>query len=226
MRHERVLAAAVLLDVGAFRIGGEEYVEEHGSYGLATVTREHVAVRRGPVIAFDYPAKSGRQQLQAVARPDVAEVVRSLLRRRDRGESLLACYESRDWQVIRSGDINTYLGEVVGAGATAKDFRTWHGTVLAAAAVALAEGGSTTGTTVRRRAEAAAMREVAEHLGNTPAVSRASYVDPLIVDAFREGVTIDPAIAELGPLSEPPARDAAERAVLRLLDGQGETTTS
>jgi DNA topoisomerase I len=215
--RERVLAAAaILLDTGAFRIGGEEYVETNGSHGLATLTREQVAVRRGPAIEFDYPAKSGRQQMLLVARPDVASVVRSLLRRPDDDESLLACFQSRAWRPIRSTDINEYLGEVLGAGATAKDFRTWHGTVLAA--VALADAGPVKSRSARRQAEAAAMREVAEHLGNTPAVSRSAYVDPVVVEAYREGVTIDPAIATRGPLSEPKVRDAAERAVLDLLD--------
>lgn len=116
---------------------------------------------------------------------------------------------------IRSTDINDYLAHLMGDDFSAKDFRTWHANVLAA--VALAVRAPARAKTARRRAEADAMREVAEHLGNTPAVCRGSYVDPALIDAFREGRTVDPAIAGLGPLSSEPARSAAEQAVLDLL---------
>ncbi len=219
MPRERALACAVrLLDLGAFRIGTESYARENGSYGLATLRRDHVRVRAG-VALFDFTAKGGQRRVQEVRDPDVVAVVRALKRRRGGGHELLAYRDGRAWRDVRSEDVNAYVKELGADGWSAKDFRTWQGTVVAAVALALAEGERTT-VTSRRRQVAAAMREVAEYLGNTPAVARASYVDPRVVDLFEEGRTIRPSLRALpGPdLDDPRVRDAVERAVLRLLE--------
>ncbi|HZD79739.1 MAG TPA: DNA topoisomerase IB [Actinomycetota bacterium] len=223
LSRERVLACAVrLLDLGGFRVGGEIYAERNGSFGLATLRKEHVRVR-GEAISFDFTAKGGKRRVLVVSDPGAAAVLRSLKARRDGGGDLLAHREGRDWRDVRSADINAYLKEVAGDGFTAKDFRTWNATVLAAVAVAArSEVGPS--LRARKRAAAAAMKQVAEHLGNTPSVCRASYVDPRVIDRFLEGEVAEiPRIAldddGVLELDDRSLREAVEAAVLRLLAG-------
>jgi DNA topoisomerase IB len=192
-RH--VLAAAVrLLDRGCFRIGTEPYAQRNGTFGLATIRRDHVRVR-DDVIEFDYDGKGGARVTCEVRDAEAAEVVRRLRRRRGGGEELLAYREGRRWRDVRSEDVNDYIKEHAGDGYTAKDFRTWRATVLAAAGLA-ARGPVPPSQTGQRRAISSVVRDVAEHLGNTPAVARGSYVDPRIFDRFRSGWTIAPVVRE------------------------------
>jgi DNA topoisomerase IB len=219
MPRERALAAAFrLLDLGFFRVGGEAYAEQNGSYGLATILREHVRIE-GDRIVFEYTAKSGQHRLVAVGHPQVLEAVRLLCRRRGGGDELLAYKRAGRWVDVTSADINDYVKQVVGGEFSAKDFRTWHGTVLAAVALAVSTHVADT-PTARRRAVARAMREVADYLGNTPAVARSSYVDPRVVDLFEDGVTVEPALRRLGTgvdTGQPATHGAMERAVLAML---------
>jgi DNA topoisomerase-1 len=220
---DRVLAAAAaLLDLGAFRIGGEEYTSadtdaDQASFGLATVLRSQVRVR-GAQVWFDYPSKGGAQVSQEVRDEAVARVMRSLLARRDPSPELLGYWDGRRWRDIRTTDINAHLTELAGADMTAKDFRTWHATVCAAATLAEQSRTATT-EAKRKRAVAAAMREAAELLGNTPAVARKSYVDPRIIDLFHDGVTISITGGAVGSARDGarPGLSFAERAVLELL---------
>jgi DNA topoisomerase IB len=210
--RERVLACAVrLLDRGFFRIGSEEYTESHG---LATMRKEHVTLGDDGEMVFDYPAKSGARRVQGVSDPEAAEVVARLKRRRGGGDGLLAYRERRRWRDLRSDDVNEYLKEAVGGDFSAKDFRTWNATLLAAVALAGEAAGS---KTARRRAITRAVKYTAHHLGNTPAVCRASYIDPRVFDAFRSGLVISPVLG--GSEDEPPiGRRAVEEAVLDLIE--------
>ncbi|HEV2088224.1 MAG TPA: DNA topoisomerase IB, partial [Cryptosporangiaceae bacterium] len=178
--RERVLATAVrLLDLGMFRIGSESYAEQNGTYGLATLRREHVCLRRGR-IAFCYPAKSGQQRVVEIEDAKVRPVLAALRRIQHDGDELLAYRCGRQWCDVRSNEINDYLKEVSGGvEITAKDFRTWHATVLMAVHLALGPPAET--ERARRKVVRAALEEVAHYLGNTPAVAEASYVDPRIV---------------------------------------------
>ncbi len=188
LTRKRVLALALrLLDRGYFRAGGEQYAEEHESYGLATLLCEHIVVRRD-VIEFDFPAKSGVRRTVEVEDPEVVRAVRSLMRRPNRTERLLVCRNASGWVDVRSDDLNARFKELVGDEYTVKDLRTWHGTVLAAAAFADAD--PAVSRRVAKRVEAAVMKEVAEELGNTPAVARGSYVDPRVVTGYEQGLTI------------------------------------
>jgi DNA topoisomerase I len=213
MGRERVLACAVrLLDRGFFRVGGEGYAAENESYGLATIKRAHVTLNGGESITFDYPAKSGQRRIQSLIDPEVHEVVKRLKQRRGGGDELLAYLDRRRWRDIRSADINEHVKAVTGGDFSAKDFRTWNATVLAA--VALAVSGKARGKkTARKRAESRAIKEVAGYLGNTPAVARASYIDPRVFDRFRDGLTIGGVLPELGE----PLQGPIEAAVLDLL---------
>jgi DNA topoisomerase IB len=219
--RERVLACAVrLLDRASLRVGSESYARTNGSFGLATLRREHVRVH-GDSIRLDFAAKSGQRRTIEVRDAEVAAVIRTLKRRRGGGRELLAYRQGRAWRDIRSTDVNAYVKDVGGDGFSAKDFRTWHGTVVAAVSLALAEG-ERTSITSRRRQAAAAVRDVAEFLGNTPAVAKASYVDPRILDRFDEGRTIRPALDTGRDLEDPVWRAEVERAVLDLLSEDAE----
>ncbi|HSS23768.1 MAG TPA: DNA topoisomerase IB [Mycobacterium sp.] len=188
LTRERVLALALrLLDRGYFRAGGEQYADEHESYGIATLLCEHVTVGRDAV-EFDYPAKSGVRRTLEVEDAEVVRAVRALMRRTERTERLLACRSASGWVDVRAEDLNARFKELVGDEYTVKDLRTWHGTVLAAAAFADAD--PAVSQRLAKRVEAAVMREVAEELGNTPAVARGSYVDPRVVTGYRQGQTI------------------------------------
>ncbi len=226
LTRERVLAAAVrMLDIGVFRVGSEEYApsdgedDEEGSFGLATVRREHVRLRRGAV-EFRYRAKGGADRAIALRDAQLHRVVGSLLRRRGGGEELLAYRDGRGWHDVRSADVNARIKELAGSDFTAKDLRTWNATVLAAAVFAgAAADGVPTSQRDRARVVNTVLDEVAEHLGNTRAVARASYVDPRVVERFEEGRTVLRAVRRVGSgdLSDDGVRCAVERAVLRLL---------
>jgi DNA topoisomerase I len=216
----RVLAvAARLLDLGFFRIGSEEYAEKNDSYGLATMRRDHVTCRDG-VLTFDYRAKSGKQRVQSLADDEVCALVRTLKRRRSGGDELLAYRDDGGrWVDVKSHDINGYLRDITGGDFTAKDFRTWHATVLCAVALAVSHDAPTT-ETARKRAVTRAVKEVAHYLGNTPAVCRASYIDPRVIDRYNDGMTIADDLHRLGAetrFGELATQGPVESAVLRLL---------
>jgi len=218
MGRERVLAAAVrLLDRGFFRIGSEDYAVENDTYGLATMRKDHVSLR-DEFIVFDYPAKHGKRRVQSVIDEEVAAVVGRLKRRRGGIDELLAYREGRRWRDVRSADINAYIKEVTGEDFSAKDFRTWGATVLAAIGLAVSPAKET--QTARKRAVARAIKEVAHHIGNTPAVARASYIDPRVIDRYMDGLSIAPALEELGADPQDTAiQGDVEAAVLDLIEG-------
>ncbi len=215
---ERVLACAVrLLDRGFFRIGSEDYAVTNETYGLATMRKAHVRLV-GDALRFDYPAKHGKRRVQSVVDPEVAVVVDALKRRRGGGPELLAYKRSRRWVDVRSADINAYLKQATGQDFSAKDFRTWGATVLAAVAVAVAA--PATSKTARQRVVTRAVKEVAFYLGNTPAVARAAYIDPRVFDRYQDGLTIGGALEQLGGDADDTAiQGPVEVAVIDLIEG-------
>jgi DNA topoisomerase-1 len=208
LTERRVLACAVrLLDLGFFRIGSEDYAEQNESYGLTTMLREHVTIGE---------RESGQRRVQAIADPQALAML-AVLKRRRTGSQLLAYQATAGWRELTAEEVNAYLKRKSGGPFTAKDFRTWNATVLAAIALADAEGSGR--HAARERAVKQAVKTVAAYLGNTPAVCRASYVDPRVIDRFHAGVTIAPAIGEGGPdLGKAGVRARVERAVLELLE--------
>ncbi len=211
--RNRVLAIALrLLDAGLFRTGGEEYEQEHGSHGRATLRREHVVVSTGDM-TFRFPAKSGLLREATVPDPLVAKAISALKRSRT-GTDRLLCYKAPDgWHEIHAPDVNARFKELVGEGYTVKDLRTW------AAAVALAQAPEPVNNRTADRAVREAVGMVSEHLGNTPTVARRSYVDPTVIDQYTLGRTVQSAVQNLKSpdLTKPASRAAIEKAVLRLL---------
>jgi DNA topoisomerase-1 len=221
--RQRVLAAAVrLLDRGCMRIGGESYAEDNDSYGLATMRKEHVTVERNHAINFDYTGKSGVHHVRYVVDEPVAEIVRQLKRRRGGGDDLLAYRdENGKWRDIKSPDIRAYVKEAASDEYTAKDFRTWAGTVLASVTLAATDPELRKAKTQNKRMISLAVKQVARFLGNTPAVARAAYIDPRVFDRFREGFTIEPVLIDLArepDIGQPVIQGSVEEAVLELIN--------
>jgi DNA topoisomerase-1 len=218
LRRERVLGGAVrLLDLGLFRVGGERYAEDNGTFGIATMLRRHVRLGPRGIVQFDYVGKGGQRRRQRIADRRVHRLVGELKKRRGGGGELLAYENGARWKDVRSNDINDYLKELGDdQDFTAKDFRTWTGTVLAAVALARTEPPAS--ESARKRAVSGVVAEVAEALGNTPAVARSSYIDPRVLDRYRAGVTIAlPNGRPEEPLDTIDVRGPVERAVLDLL---------
>lgn len=189
MTRARVLAAGFrMLDTGSLRVGSERYAEANGSHGLTTLLCAHATVS-GDTVSLNFPAKSGQEWESDITDPDLAAVVRAL-KRRGSNARLLAYRDERGWHPVAAADINAYVKERTGEDFTAKDFRTLHGTI--AAAISLARQGPKSTPTARKKAVAEAMRDAAIVLGNTPAIARASYVDPRLIDHYNSGLTIDP----------------------------------
>ena len=229
MPEERALATAFsLLDRGHFRVGGEVYAQTNGSFGLATLRRDQVRRERGALV-FDYTAKSGLRRVERIDDPRLSRSIDVLLRRRGGNPELLSYRDGRTWRPVGSAAINGYLKETLGTDFSAKDFRTWHGTVLAA--VALSDQAASPpdkgwSRAARVRAERAAVAQVSDVLGNTPAVCRGSYIDPRVIDAFENDATVRPAVARVRRDGVPGSGDelvsvaytpTVERAVRKLL---------
>lgn len=200
--RERVLAAALrMLDVVAIRAGGDRYAEEHGSRGLMTLLVRHAKVD-GDAVRLRFPAKSGQRADVTIEDAELAACVRALQEGRSTRSRLLAWRDDAGAHALRGSDLNAAVREATGGEFTAKDFRTLHGTIVAAVALARAREVGTEAE--RKRAVKAAVDEVAEALGNTPAVARSSYIDPEVFERFDDGETIG-------------LRGSRERALLTLL---------
>jgi DNA topoisomerase I len=208
----RVAAAAVrLIDLGLFRIGGERYAELDHHYGAATLEKRHVSVKRDG-LHFDYVAKEGKQQTITVTDVAVLPTVRALARS-DNGLTELFCFRDARaaWQPLHSHGVSEYIAENSGGHFTAKEFRTWNATTLMA--VLLAAAGPPRSERAAKTAIRQSVRGVAEWLGDTPAVARASYIDPRIVSRYESGgLAAIPALPARLPVGV-----AAEQAVAALL---------
>ncbi|CCH32028.1 DNA topoisomerase IB [Actinosynnema sp. NPDC047251] len=201
--HDRVVAVALaMLDHGVFRVGGESSAEDNGTHGVTTLLCSHVGVR-GSAMDFCYPAKGGIEFCTRVVDEDLARAVKVLRRGRSGDDRLLV---DRAGGEVTAEEANERFKDLVGQEYSVKDLRTWHAMVLAAVALARAERPSS--QRGRKRVEAAVMREVSEHLGNTPAVARKSYVDPRLVELYGKGVVLADVDGD---------RETVEKAVVELL---------
>lgn len=214
MPRSRAAATAVrLLDLGYFRIGGDTYAEDNGSFGLTTLERHHVRARAGHLV-FDFVGKSGIEHTIEIDDAQAIAALEAMRKRRTDSDRLLAHRDGRRWADLTASDVNDYLADLLGGDFTAKDFRTWHATVLAASALAESEEPGDTKAS-RQRAIKAAVTEVSGYLGNTPTIARNSYIDPRVIDRYESGSTIT---VDLKRYRSPERRRAAaEKALLTLL---------
>jgi len=190
LTRERVLASVLrILSTCYMRPGSEVYASENGSYGIATLRRKHVNVK-GEVVEFDFPGKSGVRQRRELRDKQVARVIRASMKLP--GYNVFKYVNGEGTPVkVRRRHINDYIKEVMGSNFSAKDFRTWAGTLVCACALAREGDEISARKTVRNKKIVAAIKETAEVLGNTPAVCRGSYVCPEIINAFEKGRVID-----------------------------------
>jgi DNA topoisomerase I len=215
--RDRVTAAAVrLIDLGLFRIGGERYAELDHHYGATTLQRHDVTVTRGGVV-FDYIAKEGRRRTITITDDAVRSVVRALVGSDSTSDSLFSFKDGDTWRPLRSHEVSSYIATRAGGHFTAKEFRTWNATVL----MALLLANSDPPLTARNRTSTitAAVRGVADWLGDTPAVARASYIDPRVISRYSSDGQLA-AIPRLPAVL--PAAAEAEIAVAALLAGEPE----
>lgn len=215
--RDRVLACVLrILSTCFMRPGSQAYASEHGSYGIATLRRKHVQVR-GDVVEFDFPGKSGVRQQRQLRDRQVARMVRSMLKLP--GYNLFK-YENGDGVLVDvSGrQINEYIREVMGEKFSAKDFRTWAGTLICACSLARSLNNSEESSPTKKKM-VAAIKETAEVLGNTPAVCRGSYICPEILREFEKGNVIGHCFSKVDDLMAFRGRSLhkSERALLRFL---------
>jgi DNA topoisomerase-1 len=187
LERQRVLAAMVrLMDQGFFRIGNDKSAEAESTFGLSTIRASHVRVH-GSVVRFDYVGKWKKQQQRAVADRDVAAIVDQLKKTTTGGADFELFQFAQNGRVIDVKDrhVNDYIQSIIGKDFTAKDFRTWAGTLLCS--IALAMQGQGTSKTDRKRRVRKAIAATADQLGNTPPVCRSSYICPRLLDEYMEG---------------------------------------
>ncbi|NLJ55147.1 MAG: DNA topoisomerase IB [Intrasporangiaceae bacterium] len=215
MPLEWAAAVAVrLLDLGYFRIGSDAYADANGSFGLTTLERQHVRKTKDGLV-FRFTGKSGVEHTITIDDDDVMAALSRMRRRRTRSKRLLAYNDAKKWTDLDAAAVNAYLSTVLGGDLTAKDFRTWHGTVLAAAALAASEEPGDTKAS-RRRAVKAAVEEVASYLGNTPTIAKNSYIDPRVLDLYEAGTVAE--VPRMTARTSPARRQSLlEKAVLDLL---------
>ncbi|MCC3275806.1 MULTISPECIES: DNA topoisomerase IB [unclassified Arthrobacter] len=186
---ERALAAALrIVDAGALRVGGTRYAEANGSYGTTTLRIEHVNLA-GTEVRFDFPGKSGQEWHTSINDEDLAAALEPMLERPGADTALAYIGSDGSWHSVDAAALNAFLKEVTGGDFSAKDFRTWQATVVAAMSLARLAPEAVT-KRAKLKAVAATARDVADHLGNTPAIARKSYIDPRVVDRFFDGDVI------------------------------------
>jgi len=222
LTRERVLAAVLrILSTCYMRPGSEVYASEHGSYGIATLRRKHVSVK-GDLIEFDFRGKAGVRQQRQLRDKQVARVIRKTINLP--GYNVFKYINGDDKPVVVTRrHINEYIKEVMGSSFSAKDFRTWAGTLVCACALARNGNEFPEKKTARNKRIVEAIKETAEVLGNTPAVCRGSYVCPEIISSFEKGQVIDACTTKLDDLIAFRGRGLhkAEQSLLRFLKKGG-----
>jgi DNA topoisomerase-1 len=218
LERDSVMACILrILSTCFIRPGSHVYANQNGSFGIATLRPRHVKVK-GNLVELDFPGKSGVRQFRQIKDRKVAKVVRLLLNRPSR-EVFKYQNGNGEFVNVTRGHINAYIREVMGESFSAKDFRTWAGTLVCACALARAGTGIVEKPTSRKRKIVAAIKETAEALGNTPAVCRSSYICPEIINSFETGKIIDNYFNTLQALMTYRGRKhhAAEKSLLRFM---------
>src|SRR6266542_910748 len=187
LTREKVCAGVLrLISNGFFRVGSEKYERDNNTFGITTLKKGHASVE-GDGVVFDYPGKRGIRQRHVIESPEMARFTKQLLG--TQGGRLFRYQEEGEWLDVTAGGLNDYLQSIASFPYTAKDFRTWGGTLRAA--TVLAELGSGRSATERKKNVVTTVRLVSAELGNTPAICRKSYVHPIIIERYmKSGATI------------------------------------
>lgn len=216
--REKVMACILrILSMSFLRPGSHVYASENGSYGIATLRNRHVTVRGDDLVHYDFPGKSGKRQHAETRDRVVASIIRKL--KKLPGSDVFKYADAEGGIAdIKRRHINQYIKEVMGERFSAKDFRTWAGTLLCANMLARAGSDPSDSRTARKKKVVAAVRETADVLGNTPSVCRASYIDSSVLDSFERGKTIECHVDTVEQLVTSRRRlRASEKALLKLL---------
>ncbi|HET7452538.1 MAG TPA: DNA topoisomerase IB [Thermoanaerobaculia bacterium] len=214
--REKVFAAIVrIMATRYLRPGSRRYAQENDSYGLVTLRRKHVTAARGAV-RLKFRGKSGKEHDVELTNPEIVRVVRACLRLPGRQ---VFQYANGGGEIVAASrkSVNAYIKEIMGASFSAKDFRTWAGTLICANLLAKEAGDLPETRRGRRRKITAAVKETARRLGNTPAVCRASYIAPAVVEQFERGVTLPATVVSVDRLVERRSLHRAEKALMTLL---------
>lgn len=215
--REKVLAAIVrLIDEAYFRVGNKRYAKEHQTYGITTLRSKHVNVTT-TTITFDFVGKSGKQHVKKIKDPQLARIIKQL--------DELPGYEIFRYQAkngsmldLHAADVNAYIKQHMGEEFTAKDFRTWGGTLLATSAIIAEELEPNASQTARKQAVTAIVKRVSKRLGNTPAIARSSYIDPRVFTAYEDGVSLPKLRKAMTSMKPKKYMSVEEQCVLKLLD--------
>jgi DNA topoisomerase I len=212
---EKVLACIVrLIDEAYFRVGNERYAKENQSYGITTLRGKHTDVT-GDTVTFDFIGKSGKAHVKQISDPQIARIIKQL--------DELPGYEIFRYQDAKgvmhdlsSADVNAYIKTHMGEEFTAKDFRTWGGTLIATTELLASQ--QTDNPKERTKIVTRVVKEAAERLGNTPAVARSSYIDPRIIDAYIDGTQVTKVRHAMESMRPKKYLSRDEQCVLRLLE--------
>jgi DNA topoisomerase I len=216
LTRDRVVASVVrLIDLGLFRIGGERYADLDHHYGATTLRKQHVRFTRDGIV-FDYTAKWGKERTIVVKDDLVRSTIRALARSDNDSDTLWSYEQDGRWHVLHSRDVGNYITVQAGGHFTAKEFRTWNATVLMA--LSLANAGPAATLTGRKRTIAASVREVANLLGDTPAVARGSYIDPRLIARYEADGVLPTVPPDPVALPVTPEAESAVAALLALSD--------
>ena len=213
---QKVVACIVrLIDEAYFRVGSERYAKEHQTYGVTTLRSKHVDVHT-TTVTFDFIGKSGKKHVKTISNPQLALIIKQL--------DELPGYEVFRYQDsegkmhdLHAADVNEYIKTHMGEEFTAKDFRTWGGTLLATTSVLQDELDTSATKTARKKAVTAIVKRVAKRLGNTPAVARSSYIDPRVITAFEGGVVLPELRSRIANMRPKKYMSVDEQCVLQLL---------
>lgn len=213
---EKVLACIVkLIDEAYFRVGNERYVKEHQTYGVTTLRSKHTTVT-STTVTFDFIGKSGQHHVKKIEDPSIARFIKRLDEMP--GHELFRYKEeSGMMHDIHASDVNTYIKNCMGEEFTAKDFRTWGGTLLATAAALKDTTDYSDRRSDQRKATTMIIKRVAKRLGNTPAIARSSYIDPRVITAYEDGVTLPKLRTAMTNMRPRKYLSVDEQCVLRLL---------
>lgn len=217
---EKVLACIVkLIDEAYFRVGNEQYAKDHETYGVTTLRSKHSKFK-GTTVTFDFVGKSGKEHVKTIDNPKLVRIIKQLDEKP--GHEIFR-YEDAEGKMhdLHAKDVNEYIKKHIGSEFSAKDFRTWGGTLLATSAILKDTLDASASQTARKKAVTKIIKSVAKKLGNTPAIARSSYIDPRVIVAYEDTVTLPKFRETVAKMRPKKYMSIDEQSVLELLkDGR------